>query len=795
MGDIGSAGGARRGVLAGVRVVELGHGPLTGLVTMVLADFGADVLWLDCGSSLPPASESYAVWMRGKSRLAVDAGSDAQRIRQAVLDTADVFVTSLDAQMLVQLGLDEATLARSRGDLVSARLAAFPGSDDLAALPHIEGLAAARMGRMLAFEGVATRPGPVCTALKVGTHATAQSACAAILAALLVQREHGQGQHVETSLLHGLLPYEMAGLLALQLDHEAAQVSIDPHQVMPTLNYHPVRCADGRWLQLGNLLPHLFASFLRAAGLDDILNDADFAQQPWPAEVLERYRRRLLEHMQTRDLEDWMRLFLADGGVVAHPYQTTQQALDDPDVADNGHAVTDADLVQLGVLARLEATPAAVAAPLREVSWSQVAAPPLRRRGGRARGLPLRGVTVLECATIIAAPFGASMLADLGARVIKVEALGDAVPGEPFRAMLGGLGALRVNTGKESICLDLKHPQAQEVVQTLARQADVLIHNYRAGVPERLGLGYDGLSASNPRLVYVAVNGYGPDGPGARRPSTHPIPGAALGGVVHQFGGMPDPGPREVEALRDQARRLFRANEVNPDPNTSLVVATAALLGLCASRWQGKGQRVWVDMFGANAYSNFDDFLSYPGKPPRSQLDDQLLGFGPLERLYPCTQGWIFLGIDSDAGWRRFRDALPAESSAASDLGAFASLADCSRQADVLMGILERLFATDTADAWEARLVPQGIGCLRADRGLPGQLLHSDPYFQRHRLTAEVADSPWGRYRRHGPLVQLSSAMSAPPACTAGQHTRPLLEELGMSSADVDRLLAAGIAR
>lgn len=782
---------AAGGVLSGVRVVELGHGALTGLVTMVLADYGAEVLWLDS----KPGDRPYAVWMRGKTRIAVDPVADESRIRRAV-DTADVFVTSLDRQTLARLGLDGATLADERGGLVSARLAGFPGDDELAALPAMEGLAAARIGRMLAFEGVAARPGPVCAALEVATHAAAQSACAAILAALLVQRSEGEGQHVETSLLHGLLPYDLIGLLALETGAEIEE--LDPHQVMPTLNYHPVRCADGRWLQLGNLLPHLFENFLRVAGLDDILSDADFAQQPWPPSVLERYRMRLLEHMQGRDLEDWMRLFLADGGVVAHPYQTTQQALEDADIRANGHSVADGELVQLGLLARLDATPGAVAGPLREVEWDQLPPKqpePARRPGRRAEGLPLQGVTVLECATIIAAPLGASLLADLGARVIKVEALGGAVPGEPFRAMLGGLGALRVNTGKESICLDLKRPEAQSVVRALARKADVLIHNYRTGVPERLGLGYADLSADNPDLVYLAVNGYGPEGPGARRPSTHPIPGAALGGVLHQFGGAPDPGPRDLETLRDEARRLFRANEVNPDPNTSLVVATAAVLGICASRWQGRGQRVWVDMFGANAYANFDDFLSYPGKPARPHLDEQLLGFGPLERLYPCASGWVFLGIEDEAGWQRFRDAVSSIEPGGAGVAEFATLGDCTQRAAALARLLEGLFTTDTADAWEARLVPRGIGCLRADRGLPGQQLHSDPYFQRHGLVADAADSALGGYRRHGPQVQLASGTRSPAACIAGQHTRPLLQELGMSGADIEALLAAGIAR
>jgi len=766
-------------VLAGIRVVELGRGPLSGLVAMVLADFGAEVIWLDPADPAPPR----AVWQRGKLRLAVDLAADAARIRALVVDSADVFLTAMPSATLERLSLDGAALEAAAPRLVTSYLTAFPAGDAYHALPAIEGLAAARFGRMQAFEGVARRAGPVFAALPVATHAASQSACAGILAALLRQRAEGEGRQVQTSLLRGLLAYELYQLLALETRHgEPPPAPIDPHAVMPTLNYQPVRCADGRWLQLGNLLPHLLAGFLDVAGLDAIRNDPDFANQPWPPEVLERYRDRLLAHMQTRTRDEWMRLFLADGGVVAHPYQTTAAAMDDADIVANGHVVDGLDdagkaIRQLGVLARRERTPGAVSAIGAAGDWSAISARTAAKGGRAGVGLPLAGVTVLECATIIAAPFGASLLADLGARVIKIEPAGSP-GGDPFRGMLEGLGAARVNTGKQSICLDLKHPDAQAIAAELAASADIFIHNYRSGVPERLGLGYEALAQRNPGLVYVSVNGYGPDGPGARRPSTHPIPGAALGGVLHQFGGVPDPGARTLAELRDEARRLFRANDVNPDPNTSVVVATAALLGLCASRWQGLGQHVRVDMFGANAYANFEGMLRPAADSGRRNLDAELLGVGPLERLYRCAQGWVFLGIDDDATWRSFRALLDEPRLAAVD-----TIEACTGACGMVAEILAAWFGGRAADACEAQLVPLGIGCVRADRGLPGALLSEDPYFARHGLVVPASASQFGAYRRHGPLVTLSGhAGPFPGTCTAGEHSAALLRELGRAA-------------
>ena len=123
--------------------------------------------------------------------------------------------------------------------------------------------------------------------------------------------------------------------------------------------------------------------------------------------------------------------------------------------------------------------------------------------------LPLAGLRVLEIATIIAAPLGASFLADMGADVTKIEQ----VNGDPYRGLAMGVGSARVNAGKRSISLNLKSAEGQAIVAKLAAKADVLIHNYRPGVPEKLGIGYDQIAQINPNIVYLQVNGYGPTVP------------------------------------------------------------------------------------------------------------------------------------------------------------------------------------------------------------------------------------------------------------------------------------------
>ena len=766
--------------LSRFRIVELGIGPVSGLATMILADFGAEVVKVVPKTGDPFASMgSGPLWTRGKRIVRADLRDerDQARVRSLIAEGADAVLTTLNREQRARLRLTPEALRRD--DLVFGVISGFGEDGPYANYPGFEPVVAAKSGRMLSFAGVADRDGPNYAALQVGVHATAQSAAAALLAALIGREASGHGFRFDTSLLRGMMPYEMGIMAMAQLWDkgilERPKANRDRTKSMPTLNYHPVRTKDGKWLQLGNLLPHLLDNFFRASGLAAEMRDEKYQGDPmrWRRDVMESFRDRLFEHMQTKTLQEWTDLFVADGGVVSHPYQTTQDALADPDVVANGHVLQRDGGRQLGLVANLTETPGDGGKAAVESTFDAIEPRSCERlpNGLQRPAKPLAGITVVESATIIAAPLGASVLADLGARVIKLEPL----TGDPFRSMFHGFGASKCNAGKESICLDLKSPQGQQIAQSLAAKADIWIHNYRMGVPEKLGIGYDQLAALNPGLVYVSANGYGPNGPGAKRPSTHPIPGAALGGVVWQFGGLPpeDETPT-LDALRETARKLLRANEVNPDPNTSMVVATAALLGLAARRQHGKGQKIFVDMFGANAYANWDDFLEYPNKPERPSVDAGGFGIGPLQRLYRCGSGWVFLMIVSDRQWATF----------AAELGLTAG-----REDPALEKILEAVFAAGDADDFERRLAPQGIGCVRADGAPPPDFFLNDAHCEVEELRVPAVHPDWGEYYRNGPLARFSKGDSYRGASAMGDSTIALLEELGYGGDEIESLI------
>ena len=349
--------------LDGVRVLDLTSGPVGGTATAVLADFGADVIKVE-----PPGGDplrrltSSPLWLRGKRSIVLDLRDARSQSRlRGLAEQADVAVVPGPAERAVRLSADAERLWACNSALVHCSISGWGARGPYAHYPGYEGLVAAKSGRMLAFAGQIARPGPVYAAVRVASHAAAQGA-------------------VQTSLLQGLLPYDLAGLLLVQLAAHGVPGLIDPSAMgdgMPTLNYHPVQAADGRWLQLGNLLEHLFYAFLEATDLlSEMLADERFQGSParWTREATEAARDRILTRLQERSAEEWMEVFRANGNVAAEPWLSCQDALAHPDLLANGDVIEIEQpglgpVRQIGPIARLCATPARVSRPSR--GWSR----------------------------------------------------------------------------------------------------------------------------------------------------------------------------------------------------------------------------------------------------------------------------------------------------------------------------------------------------------------------------------------------------------------------------------------
>ncbi|MDP7638942.1 MAG: CoA transferase, partial [Candidatus Hydrogenedentes bacterium] len=567
--------------LGGVSVLDLSLGPAGGLATMILSDFGAEVIKIEpLGGDPFRRIPSSPMWLRGKKSVELDLNAAAAIEKlQGLVAGADVIVVGQRTVDAEKQGCDYQTLSRINPRLIYCQITGFGDEGPYAHFPPYEAVVTAKGGRMKELSGIPGKPGPVFTGVQVATHAASQSALAGILAALVERRKSGAGQMIRTSLLQGLMPFEQHGALRHQVAARTPKPQVapkpDPYEWIANLDFHPFQAGDGRWLQTGNLMPHLFQNFLKITGLDKVIENPpyDEPRYSWSPDTREAFRDIMMLRMQEKTSDEWMKLFLENGNVVAHTFMTAEEALDDPDIVENGHVIEMANIRQLGPLAKLTETPAQIETPAPEPGQHNhlldaVEAPNAAESSGPAANTeaPLAGVTVLEFATIIAAPFGASLLADMGARVIKVEPIG----GDPFRGQTKEEMATRVNCSKESIVIDLKTDRGKDIVRRLIQDADILIHNYRHGVPEKLGIGYDQAKTFNPGIVYLQSNGYGTQGPSVLRPSAAPVPGAALGGVVYQVGGLDDRELLDLKGLRETARRLARANDVVPDPRTGM---------------------------------------------------------------------------------------------------------------------------------------------------------------------------------------------------------------------------------
>ena len=339
--------------------------------------------------------------------------------------------------------------------------------------------------------------------------------------------------------------------------------------------------------------------------------------------------------------------------------------------------------------------------------------------------------------------------------------------------------------GKESIALDLKSTEGQDILHRLVAQADIFMHNYRPGVPERLGMDYETLRQVKPDLVYVYAASYGSTGPHSRRAAFNPTMGALTGNSVFQSGEGNNP-------IGDQS----------PDPISGSGVATAMMLGLAARLHTGTGQYIEITMMNSIVYCNSDDAFQYDGKPPRHVPDHLQLGLEATYRLYQTgDDSWVFLAARTDAEFFRFC-ALTGANDVAAD-PRYASAGSRYKNRAMLGDALASVFKRDTAPNWETALTAGGVGCVQADRSGHRRFLYEDPHTQETGFMVQTAHpmfaalGPEGKYWRHGPIVEFSDTPCAAgqPYVALGEHTRSVLSELGFSGTEIDHLTTLNIVR
>jgi crotonobetainyl-CoA:carnitine CoA-transferase CaiB-like acyl-CoA transferase len=391
---------------------------------------------------------------------------------------------------------------------------------------------------------------------------------------------------------------------------------------------------------------------------------------------------------------------------------------------------------------------------------------------------PLEGIRIVDLSIALSGPWAVGILADQGADVVKVEPPGIGDIGRWVGVAIGGVSAMAqmANRGKRSLAVNLRTDAGREIVRQLAARADVFVQNFRPGVIERLGLGYDVLAAQNPRLVYVSISGFGAAGPYAHKSAYDP--------VVQAYGGL-----ASVQAGASGEPQLIRHTAA--DKITSLTASqaiTAALFARERSPAGAGGQHLEISMLEsvvnfvwADAAGN-ELLLSSDGSQPSSFSRDQ--------KLWPTKDGYVIAAPVSDEDVAAICRGVGVDGF---DDPKVATIVARRQNPEAFQALLRRVYAAvsqmTTADAirgMEAEQAPCGavVG--------PAQL-HLDPQVKALGMLEESTHPAAGPMRQPRPAARFAAtpAATGAPAPTIGQHTDEILAELGLRDR-IAELRAAG---
>ncbi|MBC1183300.1 MAG: CoA transferase [Brevundimonas sp.] len=376
---------------------------------------------------------------------------------------------------------------------------------------------------------------------------------------------------------------------------------------------------------------------------------------------------------------------------------------------------------------------------------------------------PLDGVTVVSLEHAIAAPFCTRQLADLGARVIKIErpGAGDFARGYDERVRGQASHFVWTNRSKESLALDVKTPDGQAVLMALLEKADVLIQNLAPGAADRLGLSYAALRERLPRLIVCNISGYGPDGP-YRDKKAYDLLIQSEAGFLSVTGEGDQPAKAGC-SIADISAGMYAYSNI--------------LAALIARGQTGKGKQIDVSMLECMVeWMSFPLYYAFEGAeaPPRvGAAHATIFPYGP----FPAGDGLsVMLGIQNDREWAAFC-ATVLERPELTDDPRFARNSQRSANRDVLKAIIEAVFARLTADEVVARLDAAGIANARVND--MKQVWDHPQLKARSRWT--LVETPAGPIPALLPPGQ--SQADAPrmdPVPAVGEHNRAILEELGL---------------
>jgi crotonobetainyl-CoA:carnitine CoA-transferase CaiB-like acyl-CoA transferase len=753
----------------GLKIVDLGLGLSAALIANHFVELGASVSRIEPAGGDPfyGVYPAYPHWRRRELR------ADQA---EPLLETADLCIIGGEDYPGVAHERDAECLSRRYPRLVVLNILSYP-HDASRRQPAVELLVQARTG--MAFEQFSDRP--IAASFPLTGYGAALQGLIGGWVALIERAQSGLGQIVTVSLAAGAAmfwgPFWMRAERA-----DAGFEGITPRDVRHLI----LCCVNDEYLQLTLGIPGAVAKVYKVLGISDPVDPADRGM-PDPARGAANFYGNfdLLNSFARRHTRGNLIVALREAGVPAEAVLPPGECWNDEQTRINGMIEhTEAGWSMVGNPLRLAESAAIRARPPTVADAAAIRARPptvadaaaIRARPptvadasairagtppvADASAPPLAGIRVIDFGIFVAGPYASKLLADYGADVIQVE------PPAGRCTLSGERTIISANHGKRSICIDAKSASGRVLIATLCKHADVVLHNFRPGVAERLGLDRRSLRAQNPAVVTLETTAYGSIGPKSSAPGFDMVMQAHCG-LQHRAGGEGNPPLCCRAPLVDFA--------------TGAIGAIGLLVGLWERRKSGRVLSVETNLLNVGTHMLSEIVRAPDGTlHGATTLDRTQTGFHPAESLYRTADGWIAIAARSDSAAAALARSL--EIQLTSQRAAWGDTERAQIAARVAAwssrGLLDALEAAGVwaeacvRDAWESGLAGALVRHLRDERY--GEVVHCI-----------------------GPLVQFSRSATVCASrlcCEPGQDTRTILAEHGVYAAESANPAAAATA-
>ena len=391
---------------------------------------------------------------------------------------------------------------------------------------------------------------------------------------------------------------------------------------------------------------------------------------------------------------------------------------------------------------------------------------------------PLAGLRVLEVTQIMSGPTCGLLLADMGADVIKIEKLQGGDDARGYRdPQVGGVSApfMMMNRNKRGLALDLKSPKGRALLLKMAKNADVLVENFRGGTMDKLGLGYEALKAENPGLIYCAITGYGRTGPYADK--------GGFDLIAQGFAGL-------MSVTGEAGRPPAKSGSAVSDMNAGILAALGILAAYIHKLKTGEGQVVDTSLSDAALQQTYWHAAVWfaTQKSPEPTGSAHILT-APYQ-AFEASDGWINIGGANQANWERICDVL-GHSEWKGD-ARFATNRDRMANLAVLVDLMNAVVRTRTRAEWQAAFDAAGVPA--GPVHTIGEAL-SHPQTLARGMVVKLDHPQAGTTHAVGCPIHFSASPDrrSTPAPLLGQHTREVLREFDLPEVEIDALVAEGV--